>query len=115
MKLTIASGCKRVIHLGCSLDGYTQVTAESPEIGRERGHLRRIGPPWKLLLLAGCIITGTAQAAPDNGRAEYVDARVCASCHRQIAEEYRQTGMGRSFFRPAPANTIEDYTKNNEF
>ncbi len=110
MKLTIASGCKRVIHLGCSLDGYTQVTAELPEIGRERGHLRRIGPPWKLLLLAGSVIIGSAQAAP-----EYVDPRVCASCHRQIAEDYRQTGMGRSFFRPAGANTIEDYTKNNEF
>ena len=23
--------------------------------------------------------------------------------------------MGRSLFRPAPANTIEDYTKNNEY
>ncbi len=33
---------------------------------------------------------------------EYVDARVCAACHRQIAEDYRQTGMARSFFRPAP-------------
>ena len=36
-------------------------------------------------------------------------------CHRKIADDYRQTGMGRSFFRPAPSNTIEDYTKRNEF
>ena len=55
------------------------------------------------------------QAAPDDRKAEYVDARVCASCHRKIADDYRQTGMGRSFFRPAPSNTIEDYTKRNEF
>ena len=55
-----------------------------------------------------------ALAAPDTG-VEYVDATVCASCHRQVANQYRQTGMGRSFFRPTPANTIEDYTTDNEF
>ena len=81
-----------------------------------------IGSPSKLLVLAGSLIlTGyvlrsrPVQAAPDARNAEYVDARVCASCHRQIADDYRQTGMGRSFFRPTPANTIEDYTRQNEF
>jgi predicted CXXCH cytochrome family protein len=29
--------------------------------------------------------------------AGYVDPAVCASCHRQIAEDYARTGMGRSF------------------
>ena len=73
------------------------------------------------MFLAASVVTSQlfywayAQAAPDNGKAEYVDANVCASCHRQVAEDYRQTGMGRSFFRPAPANTVEDYTRNNEF
>src|SRR5262249_42121201 len=40
----------------------------------------------------------------------YVDGRVCAQCHRQIAEDYSRTGMGRSFFRPSPANTLETYS-----
>ena len=84
--------------------------------------MQRIGSPAKLLVLAGCLIPmgyvllpGPAQASPDDRNAEYVDARVCASCHRQVADDYRQTGMGRSFFRPTPANTIEDYTRHNEF
>src|SRR5207302_6760152 len=33
----------------------------------------------------------------------YVDPRVCTTCHRKIAEDYARTGMGRSFFRPTPA------------
>ena len=45
----------------------------------------------------------------------YVDARVCAGCHVAIAQTYRQTGMGRSLYRPAPANTIEDYDHRNSF
>ncbi len=114
------SACKRIIRLPAPsrlrLSSawfllYTQVTAELP--GKVWGcrRLRRIGPCWKLLLTVSAI-TFPAHAATDN---EYVDARVCASCHRQVAEDYRQTGMGRSFFRPAPANTIEDYAKSNEF
>ncbi len=39
----------------------------------------------------------------------YVDSKVCAGCHQEIAASYSRTGMGRSFFRPATANTIEDY------
>ena len=39
---------------------------------------------------------------------EYVDSRLCANCHRQISENYRQTGMAKSLFKPAPANNIED-------
>ncbi|HEY2014627.1 MAG TPA: tetratricopeptide repeat protein, partial [Bryobacteraceae bacterium] len=44
----------------------------------------------------------------------YVNPQVCTGCHSQIARNYRQTGMGRSLFRPATANTIEDYTAKNE-
>lgn len=47
--------------------------------------------------------------------AQSAGSRVCAGCHRKIWETYRQTGMGRSYFRPSPANTIEDYTKNNPY
>jgi hypothetical protein len=45
---------------------------------------------------------------------QYVDSRTCGACHRKIEQENRQTGMGRSLYRPAPANTIEDYW-NNQF
>jgi len=63
-----------------------------------------------LLLFPSCL--AAQQAAPRN---EYVDAATCAGCHRQIADNYRLTGMGRSLYRPTPANTIEDYTKQNGF
>jgi tetratricopeptide (TPR) repeat protein len=46
---------------------------------------------------------------------EYVDSRLCARCHGQIYENYRQTGMAKSLFKPAPANTIEDYKRNTQF
>ncbi len=45
----------------------------------------------------------------------YTSADVCAGCHQKIADTYKQTGMARSFYRPSPANTIEDFSKNNPF
>ena len=36
-----------------------------------------------------------AQPNPENG---YVDSKVCAQCHREIAADYARTGMARSFF-----------------
>jgi tetratricopeptide (TPR) repeat protein len=45
----------------------------------------------------------------------YIDSRVCATCHREIAANYARTGMARSFFRPAPANTIEDFRNAPEY
>jgi tetratricopeptide (TPR) repeat protein len=53
-----------------------------------------------------------AQSAAGN---PYVDPLICAGCHTGIAQSYLQTGMGRSLFRPAPANTVEDYTGSNQF
>jgi hypothetical protein len=47
--------------------------------------------------------------------ASATEGATCAICHQKIAESYRQTGMGRSVFKPAPTNTIEDYTNNHEF
>jgi predicted CXXCH cytochrome family protein len=71
------------------------------------------GSRWTSLALAGAVAVtihlGWPQAAPDN---QYVDARTCARCHREIDESYRKTGMARSLFRPSPANTVEDYTRN---
>ena len=57
-------------------------------------------PLWLCLM----ILAGNAPIA----------AQICADCHNQIARNHLHTGMGRSFFRPAPANTLEDYT-NSEF
>lgn len=63
------------------------------------------------LLLAGALLTALAGAElskPDPPN-EYVDPHVCATCHSQIYASYRETGMGRSLFKPAPSNTVEDY------
>ena len=38
---------------------------------------------------------------------------MCAGCHSEIAKSYQQTGMGRSFYRPAAANIVEDYERRN--
>ncbi len=61
--------------------------------------------------LAGSILSS---AQSTTGK-PYVDARICAGCHGQIAKDYLQSGMGRSLFRPTPASSLEDYTRNNEF
>ena len=46
----------------------------------------------------------TGGAAPG-----YVEDRVCASCHRDLADSYQEVAMSRSFYRPRPANFIEDF------
>ncbi len=54
------------------------------------------------LLPGGLSAPAQIAASPDHS---YVDSRVCATCHRQIWETYRQTGMGRSFYRSSDENT----------
>ena len=44
-----------------------------------------------------------------------VSSVLCRGCHRNIWETYKLTGMARSFYRPKPENTIEDYAKKNTF
>jgi len=46
-------------------------------------------------------------------KSDYVDPAICAGCHQGIAKSYQLTGMGRSFYRPRPGNTVEDYTTQN--
>jgi tetratricopeptide (TPR) repeat protein len=41
----------------------------------------------------------------------YADSKMCATCHREIAANYARSGMGRSFFKPGTATTIEDFSK----
>jgi predicted CXXCH cytochrome family protein len=48
-----------------------------------------------LSLLAGAIL----------GFAQSDRSRVCAGCHKEIWDTYRQTAMGRSFARPSAQNT----------
>jgi predicted CXXCH cytochrome family protein len=45
----------------------------------------------------------------------YIDSAACAGCHQEIARTYRETAMGRSFYRPHPANSVEDYQARNSF
>ncbi len=57
------------------------------------GHeMRRL---WTRAVLAGIVLSGCLVG-------QNAGMRVCAGCHRGIWESYRKTGMGRSFYRPAP-------------
>ena len=53
-----------------------------------------------------------AAESVDNSRG-YVDPQVCSTCHGDIAASFHRTGMGRSLYRPAGSNRIEDYTRKN--
>ena len=46
---------------------------------------------------------------------QYVNPSLCAGCHAKIAESFRKTGMGRSFYRLESKNVIEDFQRNNTF
>jgi len=67
-------------------------------------------PPFAVVLLLG-LPALAAQTDPGI----YVDSKICARCHRDIAASYARTGMGRSFFVPGTANRIEDYAKTPEY
>lgn len=54
----------------------------------------------------------SGQASGDVG---YISPAACATCHREVWETYRRTGMARSFYRPSPTNTVEDYTNKHTF
>ena len=58
-------------------------------------------------------LSRSSQLVTQASHSDYVDGAVCASCHQGIAETYRKTGMGRSFFIPTTANVVEDYAHEN--
>ena len=62
---------------------------------------------------------GKAHTAEDRAHtsvaAQFVDAAVCKGCHNEIWQTYRETGMARSFYRPAADNTVEDYDAGEPF
>jgi predicted CXXCH cytochrome family protein len=51
------------------------------------------------------LILAAAQAA----WCQPVDSTVCAGCHRQIAESYARTGMGRSFYSAAASVQLPEF------
>ncbi len=64
-------------------------------------------------LFAACSPQGETLVnhAPD---AEYVGLESCTDCHREIAASYRQTGMGRSWYRMTTQVAVESWNENNE-
>ena len=79
-----------------------------------------------LVLLAWLIPFAAGAQSPDEGAAAdpmalfgihvttgaaagYVDDRVCARCHAELAESYREVAMARSFYRPRAAPAVEDF------
>lgn len=68
-----------------------------------------------LILIASCGATPPEKTAVPAAQNGYVDSAQCESCHSDVAESYKKTGMARSFFRPAAANRVEDYASQNSF
>jgi len=73
-----------------------------------------------LLVAVGAVVIAlyqsssrSSQLSTQASHSDYVDGAVCASCHRDIAETYSKTGMGRSFSASSAANVVEDYTHAN--
>jgi predicted CXXCH cytochrome family protein len=66
---------------------------------------------WVLPLAAIVLYLG-AQTTPAN---TYVDGKLCAGCHAEIARTYARTGMARSFYRPDAMRMPEDLTRGIPF
>lgn len=58
-------------------------------------------------------LTVCAGHAVESAANDYVDPAQCATCHSEIARKYRQTGMGRSFYRLSPQTSTEDFSAHN--
>ena len=64
-----------------------------------------------LALLLASVYPAGAQTARD----AFADAKVCGSCHADIAASFARTGMARSFYRLTPAKTTEDFSRGNPY
>jgi hypothetical protein len=80
------------------------------EVKRMSSRHRVVAGAMTLICLSAC---SRREAAPKQPQSGFVAPSVCAGCHSEIAKTYRQTGMGRSFYRPTAANIVEDYGKSN--
>jgi predicted CXXCH cytochrome family protein len=61
---------------------------------------------------AATSVPGAASTPAGN---RYVDPTLCEPCHREIANEFRKTGMGRSFSRFEGAKAVENLTPGKPF
>jgi len=75
------------------------------------------GLSFSLCLLVSAVGTVPFFLIPLNTSAQITSpgAEVCAGCHRKTYETYRKTAMARSFYRPQPEKTVEDYLVNNRY
>ena len=55
------------------------------------------------------------QSTESKELARFIDPQRCQPCHSGIWDSYQQTGMARSFYRPRPENTVEDYNHPEAF
>lgn len=62
-----------------------------------------------LLNVFSCSQSGSGGYQNLGPEATYVGMTSCQSCHKEIHEDYIHTGMGRSLYRPDPANKIEAF------
>jgi predicted CXXCH cytochrome family protein len=62
--------------------------------------------------LSAAIFCLALVCAGANLRAQSV---ACAECHAGVWQSYRQSGMARSFFRPRPENTVEEYAHGDPY
>ena len=86
--------------------------AGSPRYWESRSEPRPLYRSTWLMSWAIVLVISLQTATAAN---EYADARTCATCHQKIDAAYRQTELGRSLYKPAPANAIEDYRNRHEF
>lgn len=71
-----------------------------------------VNPPLPFpYLLAYLTMAGALFAA----ESQYISPALCTGCHRDIAESFHKTGMGRSFYRLEPGNVVEDFRHRNKF
>ncbi len=68
-----------------------------------------------LALIAACGTQPQTRTVPLTTTSAYVSPEQCEGCHADIAASYKQTGMGRSFFKPTASNRVEDYQRSNTF
>ncbi len=87
---------------------------------RQKKRLRSVVLALALMLTAGLLFLTPPKIWQNDSQrigtaGDYVNTSTCASCHQAIYQTYQDTGMGRSFSRLGPANTIEDFETENTF
>ncbi len=90
------------------------------EFSRERRWLRPaagwVGAVGLAVACSGFVrSSGYFTVSSEDPAPEYLDSRVCQTCHAEIYQSYQEVAMARSFYRPSPKNVIEDYTHESHF